>query len=220
MSDSQPTQIRNRKRAALLAMGTLVLLAAAAMTSIQSLHDLSALIAGHRDTVVPLQLLSAATSPQRLPASADSKSLPKGDTEFRKTEGIIQNSITPEGPLPGPQGGVFQLKGISHVRANVRDMHYNWILPPSLRVRSGETQGLVSQLAAGEEKVFLLELEALTPGPHRVIFRSWVTKGQDAIGNSAHFIIGDDTALTAQGVQTQKRPLAPRSPEEFRRRAI
>lgn len=218
MSEKKQERIRNPRRAAIIAIGTLSILALAAVTTVQSLGEMSSTV------------LNSELSPTdaRHPRWAAARRDPATQThQLRKSGGLVQSEIVPESEVPGPQGGVLRLKGISRVRARVRDLQYSWILPESLRVRAGETQGLVSSMNAGDERAFDIEVESLGPGPHRVIFRSWIMRGGEPIGNSAHFVFGaPDEAEQNQlhqlnsNVKRAQPPAPPRSPEEFRQRAI
>lgn len=214
MSELKRTVLRNRKTAALTAIGTLVILAIAGMTALQQLADLSA--AQKNASLSPTDPRHPRwDTAHRDPATAAHK--------IRKTEGMILSEVAALTELPGPDGGVFRLKGSAQTHADVSEMRYAWNLTENLRLRSGESQGLVTDLKAGDQRSFEVELEAVGPGPHRAIFRAWRMKGNDAVGNAAHFVLQAETPqLEAQGahrVPTQT-PKSPRSPEEMRRRAI
>ncbi len=198
--------LRDRRSAAIAALGALMILAIAWIVAMQDLHSLSQSLAAP-DPTDPLHPRWDAA--KRDPATAIHK--------IHKTEGVILSEIEALTDVPRVTGA-FKLKGVARARAPVSEMRYSWILSENVRVRAGETQGLVAGVKAGDRREFEIELEALAPGPHRVIFRAWRMKGGEPVGNSAHYVIDGETPA-AQGAA--RVPIgSPRSPEDMRKNAV
>lgn len=174
---------------------------------------------------------------------------------LRKSEGLIRARITAYG-ADGTTGtdartvdemgsaqntAVVKLNGTISVRAALEQVHYSWILPEGVRLRSGELEGTIPRMSQGESLDVQIEIEKRTPGEQRIVFRSWQMRGDEANGNAAIYLIpatlegasgaamvsaGTDDAHAARKATAPSSsaaanvPPAPRSPEEFRRRAI
>lgn len=211
MLEMKRNSLRNRKRAAIAAIGTLMILAVAGITAVQNLNLLSD--AQSLASVEP-------TNPRHPRWNMVSRDPAAAAHKIRKTEGVILSEVEAVGEVPKGTG-ILKLKAAAQTRAALAEMHYSWSLSENIRLKAGEAQGLLVDVKAGDRRVFEIELETLAPGPHRVIFRAWRMKNGEPVGNSAHFVIGGET----MEVQGAKRvpvniPRSPRSPEEMRESAL
>ena len=144
----------------------------------------------------------------------------------RKSGGLISAKVQATSAVEEQRP--FDLEGLASVRRSFGELHYKWILPEDVKHLSGALSGHFDNVSPGDNFQVNLRVEGTTPGQKKLFFRVYASNGGEEVGQTAVFLTGKSVAsseegsqkLKAQGANKFESPKAPRSQDEFRRRAI
>ncbi len=161
-------------------------------------------------------------------SSAAEVEMPDQDSHnsSRKSGGLISSQIDLASEYVSEKA--FTLRGTMSSNADLDDVEYKWNVPEDVKVLSGERKGS-AVVGSGGQVEFYLQVVALTPGPKAISLQTSTKRGRKRIGDVATFLTQEHEKSDSDSSELSKAlsdlnilpaAPAPRSPEEFRRRAI